>query len=318
MESLESICARLEKLSTECQAEEEAKEAEAKAKGLIIAKEGIEAEIVEAKQEIGFSARLLVQATLPHSKLPPEVTEFERSNGFVTTRIMSPKAYGLPYGTYPRLLLAWMTTEAVRTKSPDLELGRSLAAFMEKLDLGRSGGRHGAIPRLRQHMQRLFTSSVSATVKRDGEMHSIGFFPVEKFSLFWDPKNPEQQTLWQSRLSLHPRLYEEIVDRPVPVDLAAIRTLAKGRSPLALDLYQWLTFRMSYLRQPCTIPWEALQLQFGVSQEIPVRLFKAKFTRRLKQVIEVYPQAKVEPTKAGLKLWPSKTSVPMRLIQGRR
>ena len=34
---------------------------------------------------------------------------------------------GLPYGTLPRLLLAWVSTEAVRTQSPELILGDSLA-----------------------------------------------------------------------------------------------------------------------------------------------------------------------------------------------
>lgn len=283
-----------------------------------IAKEATEREIEEAEQEVGYSARLLVQATMPHSKPDPGVTEFERSNGFVTVSITGRKKYGLPYGTYPRLLLAWMTTEAVRTKSRELELGGSLAAFMAKLDLAKGGGPQGSAPRLRQHMQRLFAASVSATVERDGEIHDIGFRPVERFSLFWDPKQPDQGTLWQSNLSLTPLFFDEITKKPVPVDMAALRALVKSRSPLAIDLYQWLTFRMSYLRHPYTIPWPALQLQFGISQDIPVRLFKAKFVRRLKQVIEVYPQAKAEPTKAGLKLWPSKTSVPMRLVKGRR
>ncbi len=36
-----------------------------------IAKEGMAAELEEARQEVGFSARLLVQATLPHSKPKP-------------------------------------------------------------------------------------------------------------------------------------------------------------------------------------------------------------------------------------------------------
>ncbi len=325
MESFNAIAGRMQLVAQERQAEEALTGLEITEKAhselmrdRAIAREGVGAELAEAEQEIGFSARLLVQATLPHSKPKPGVYEFERSNGFVTVTINGRKKYGLPYGTYPRLLLAWITTEAVRTKSRELELGRSLAAFMAKLDLTKGGGPQGSAPRLRQHMQRLFTSAVSATVERGGEIHSIGFLPVEKFSLFWDPKRPGQGALWQSSLSLTPLFFDEITKKPVPVDMAALRALVKSRSPLAIDIYQWLTFRVSYLRQPTTIPWPALQLQFGISQDLPVRLFKAKFSRRLKQVIEVYPQAKVEPTKAGLKLWPSKTSVPMRLVKGRR
>ncbi len=311
METFKEICERMSRLAPV--REEQPQELTRK---LAIAKEGMAAEIEEAEREVGFSARLLVQATMPHSKPNPGVIEFSRSNGFVTVRINGVMDFGLPYGTYPRLLLAWVTTEAVRTQCPELELGRSLAAFMAKLDLTKGGG---SVSRLRQHMQRLFSSAVSATVKRDGETHHIGFLPVvDRFSLFWDPKHPEQQTLWQSNLRLSQLFFDEIVYRPVPVDMAALRMLAKSRSPLAIDLYQWLTFRMSYLRKPITIPWPALQLQFGISQKLSVRNFRREFGRRLKHVTKVYPQAKVEPTQGGLKLWPSNTSVPMRLVKGQR
>ena len=38
----------------------------------------------------------------------------------------------LHYGTLPRLLLAWVCTEAVRTQSRELVLGDSLSVFMRK------------------------------------------------------------------------------------------------------------------------------------------------------------------------------------------
>ena len=43
------------------------------------------------------------------------------------------KMIGYPYGTLPRLLLFWITREALRTNSPRIELGNSLAKFMEEL-----------------------------------------------------------------------------------------------------------------------------------------------------------------------------------------
>ena len=51
----------------------------------------------------------------------------------------------LPYGNLPRLLIAWLCTEAVRTQSPELVLGSSLSEFMRKLDIHtQSGGRASA------------------------------------------------------------------------------------------------------------------------------------------------------------------------------
>lgn len=279
--------------------------------------EAIEHEVDAARQEIGFSARLLVQTTLPHRKPPPEITEFERSNGHVTINITGRKQFGLPYGTYPRLLLTWMTTEAVRTKTPELELGRSLHEFMSKLHLGDSGGAQGHYPRLREHMQRLFTSTVSATIERGSEMHNIAVCPVERFSLFWDPKQPDQEALWHSTLKLAPLFFEEITYKPVPIDMSVLRELVKERSPMALDVYQWLTYRMSYLRQPTPIPWAALQLQIG-SDYKATRDFKRAFLCHLKRALELYPQARVSVERECLRLLPSKTHVPMRLVNGRR
>lgn len=280
-----------------------------------IANEALLREADIAVREVGYSAKLLVQATLPHSKPADGATEFKRSNGFVRVKIIADSDYGLPFGTYPRLLLTWVTTEATRTRSPQLVLGNSLSEFMSKLDLNSdNGGKRGTIPRVREHMQRLFTSTVSATYEREGESRHIGFRPVEDAHLFWDPKSPTQGALWQSTIELNQKFYEEITRHPVPVDMAALRALAKTKSPLALDIYQWLTCRMSYLREDVTIPWETLRLQFGCaekSEEYPTRAFKQQFVRRLKQVLAVYPDARVVPCNSGLLLKPSPTHVPL-------
>jgi len=277
--------------------------------------EALEQEAAEEKQEVGFNARLLVQATLPHRKPPPGVSQFQRSNGFITITINGRQEYGLPYGTYPRLLLAWVTTEAVKTGSPELKLGNSLAAFMGKLGLPTGGGPRGTYTRVRDHMTRLFTSVISATIERDNELHNLLLAPVEKFSLFWDPKRPEQEALWQSTLRLSPLFFEEITRKPVPIDMGALRELAKGRSPMALDIYQWLTYRMTWVKQPVRIPWPRLQLQFGCDYGA-TRYFKRAFLSHLKRVLEVYPQANMSIERDYLKLLPSKTHVPK--LKGRR
>ena len=61
----------------------------------------------------------------------------------------------LPFGNLPRLLLAWLSTEAVRTQSRELVLGRSLSDFMRTLGVYSSAG--GVQTRLRNQMNRLFS-----------------------------------------------------------------------------------------------------------------------------------------------------------------
>ena len=65
----------------------------------------------------------------------------------------------LPYGNLPRLLLAWVSTEAVRTGSRVLILGDSLSEFMRTLGIYNSGG--NLQTRLRNQMRRLFHCTVS-------------------------------------------------------------------------------------------------------------------------------------------------------------
>jgi hypothetical protein len=81
----------------------------------------IEAEDAKRAGRLGYLARAFVQATLPHKATI--ANEFYRENGLFSLSILAPSRVGLPYGSIPRLLLSWMTTEAVYTRSPTLELG---------------------------------------------------------------------------------------------------------------------------------------------------------------------------------------------------
>ena len=258
-------------------------------------------------------ARVLVQATMPHSAKAGN--EFSRSNGRIHVSILAPSNVGLPYGSYPRLLLAWLTTEAVRTRSSTLYLGESLSQFMAKLGLLPTGGRWGTIPRLRDQADRLFKSYVTAYENtQEGERsrsHGGNIMVADEWDLWWDPHSAaEQGTLFQSWVKLTDRFFGQVIDRPVPIDMRAIRALKK--SPLALDLYAWATYRMSYLGHRTEIPWEALQMQFGADYaESPQgrRDFKRKLIDALRKVSTVYPELRASEGEKGLLLLPSPSHV---------
>ena len=42
---------------------------------------------------------------------------------------------GLPFGPKPRLILAYLNAEALRTGSPEIEVEASLTAFVQRLKL---------------------------------------------------------------------------------------------------------------------------------------------------------------------------------------
>lgn len=257
----------------------------------------IEAEDARSAGELGFMARIFVQATLPHSR--PKEHEFERVNGRYSLHLVAPPSLGLPYGSYPRLVLAWLTTEAVRTKSPEIQLGPTFSDLMYRLGLTPVTGKRGTVPRLRDQLHRLFSTTIRWTYTDENQGHSEHQLP-------WSPRHPAQLPSWQSRVVLGREFFEEIKRSAVPIDLRVLRLLK--RSPLALDTYVWLTHRMSYLRRPCLIPWDALRQQLGADYTRRAD-FRVRFLRSLALVLQTYPRARVCEEGRGLWLIPSPSHV---------
>jgi hypothetical protein len=253
------------------------------------------AEILALDQEeaeragvVGYISRALVQASLPHSK--PKSNEFRRRNGLFELAIWSPT--GLPYGTVPRLIMSWMTTEAVRTKSRELALGDSLSDFLGSLGLFRTGGARGDITRLKDQMKRLLSSAITCTYDNGKNFSVKHVTPVESATLWWDPVNPEQISLWNSTLTLNPTFFSEITANPVPLRMKTVEAIRN--SSMALDIYCWLTYRNFYAKRSSRIPWEALQAQFGAGYPETSqgkRDFKKKFLLALRKVANAYSEA---------------------------
>lgn len=273
----------------------------------------MEAEEAKEAGALGYMARALVQATLPHKKIG--TNEFKRANGLFKLTILADSEIGLPYGSIPRLILAWVSTEAVRTKNRHLVLGNTLSSFMETLDLMPTGGRWGSITLLKNQMKKLFSSSISCSYDNGNNWAIKNINPISQADLWWTPKNPNQASLFKSTLTLNEDFFKEVITNPIPIDMRALKALKK--SPLSIDIYSWLTYRMSYLRDPTTIPWEVLQLQFGsdyATDAQGLRNFKKAFLRELKKVTLIYREAKLEDLQVGLNLKPSQTHIKHPII----
>jgi hypothetical protein len=259
---------------------------------------------------IGYMARALTIATMPHSK--PDAPVFERCNGSYTLSMVAPPSIGLPYGTKPRLLMAWIAREAVRTGERKLVLGDSLSRFMLQLGLIPTGGRWGTIAPLKEQMKRLFSCSISCIDDRPDQFSIRNVRIVDEADLWWTPQAPEQAGLWESTLLLSEPFHYELTNYPVPIDLRLVN--AFKQSSMELDIYFWLTHKASYTVKPTRpIPWELLKLQFGsdyANTPTGLRAFKFKFLRHLKHVVVAYSGARLEEVPRGLIFRPSATSVP--------
>jgi hypothetical protein len=273
----------------------------------------------EKKKARGYMSRALIHATLPHSD-PGAVPLWGRRSGQISLSIQ-PGAYfdkygkvvqvGLPFGSFPRIVLAMLTSEAVRTKSRRIYLGDSVTEFFKRLEgaerVTLRGGARGELARFREQMKRLLSARIAVTYDDENRGFGFDFLQLaDKGLLLWDSKNPEQRALFQSYIELTERFYQECVKNPVPTDMDALRVLR--RSPMAIDIFHMLTYRFSYLSEETVIPWLALQVQFGADYTRP-RDFRVNFKKQLARVKLVYQTAKVELVDGGLKLQPSPTFV---------
>ena len=149
-----------------------------------IVRQAMEIEHQEAEEAgaLAFFARILVLATMPHSR--PKDPIFERQNGKFRMLMMGDPRIGLPYGSIPRLTLAWLSTEALRHKSRTIELGESLSDFMRQLDMMPTGGRWGSITRLRNQLGRLFSTAISCAYDDDASLMR-SMFPIADQVHLW-------------------------------------------------------------------------------------------------------------------------------------
>ena len=277
------------------------------------------------KRDAAFIARELVQATLPH-KNPGDVPLWKRTNGNLTLAIQpgmhlkTSKSYGYPYGTVPRLVLFWMTTEAMRNKAKEnprrLHLGKSLKEFMLEIGLNPDNGSRGAkrsdARRLNDQMYRLFNAVISFEANAEREGRGItarrNMLVADDVVFWWDIKVPQQGTLWDNYIVLSSRFYEAITAAPVPVDVRALRALKS--SALALDLYSWLTYeayRAHKSGKPRFETWEQLQGHMGgeYTGKDALGNFRKKVKTALRKITVVYPLLKLGDRQGGITVLPA-------------
>jgi hypothetical protein len=264
--------------------------------------------------DLAYMARELVQVTLPHRN-PGDVPAWSRANGNLTMTIrpgwdaQTEKPIGYPFGNLPRLLLFWLTAEAVRTRCRTIELGNSLSDFMFQLGLNPAGrGRRSDASRLREQMERLFRATISfdRTVTEDARTGTV-WMDMQITSggeMWWSPRDPSQATLWGSWIELGEKFFRAIIAHPVPLDMRALKALK--RSPLALDLYSWLTYeayRAHKSGKGRFVAWSLLAQQMG-DDYARTTDFQQKAVAILRKVRALYPTLKLGPLRGGIRIEP--------------
>ena len=267
-------------------------------------------EASEADPDLGFMVRLMALCSLPRTN-PGNRLQYKRVNGPYKLAMIAGTDNKLPYGNLPRLLLAWVCTEAVRTQSRVLILGDSVSGFMRKLDIYSTSGEK--YTRLRNQMDRLFHASVQLIYEDEGSKASVSSFVADRTEFWWDPKHPDERSLWKSKIRLGEDFFNEIISHPVPLDMNILKALK--RSSLGLDWYLWLTYRTFALRAPLRLSWRSLYRQFGADlaragDKNTVNRFRTECLRELKKIKAAWPELNYATAKGVLILSPSKPAIP--------
>ena len=263
---------------------------------------------LEGLGEAGYSYSAWCLAGLPHRDQPKSEawvieTDFARlliRPGIRLRDDNTQEHLGIPFGSFARLLLVDWQTEALERGSQEIHIGRSASAVVTRLGLTRGGPTNGKII---EQIERLATCSVDFAFGSDKKGVIVNERLVEAFSYVADP-DPRARpgARMVERLLLSQAFFDELRRHPVLVDKAALKDLTT--SPLAIDIYLWLAFRLHSLPQETPIGWHKLWRQFG-SRVGALKNFKPQFEGPLHLALSAYRGAKVRVTDRGLLLEPS-------------
>nr|WP_015062356.1 replication protein RepA [Acetobacter pasteurianus]AFK89006.1 IncW-like replication protein [Acetobacter pasteurianus] len=247
---------------------------------------------------------VLCQVGLPRRQITG--TTFERRNGKASLLITAGKAWDgknwqqqlVPYGTRPRLALFHISTEAIRLQSRTVPIGRSISAFMRRLNMDTNGRNMTAF---RQQMNAL----CACHMQLGYGIQNMDAKPIQKYDAWTNNGELGKESV----IELSEKFWLGLKDAAVPLDSRALEALQ--HSCLALDIYTWLAHRLRRVSKQNgeIVSWANMREQFG-QEYSDDKNFKRTFNAALRQVLEVYPQARLEPLRVrGLKLLPSPAPV---------
>jgi hypothetical protein len=255
-----------------------------------------------------YQHTILCQTGLPYRDPGSSVRRWQRSQGAAHLQIEAGSAFhpglntfvdvGLPFGPKPRLILAHLNAEALRTGAPTIYVEDSLTSFVHRLGLTRDGR---TIRVVKDQLARLAASEIRLAVAySDREARQVQAHLIGEFDL-WLPKDERRRVMWPSTVTLDPRYFESLTRHAVPLDERTIGALA--HSAMALDIYTWLAQRLHRVEpsRPAFIPWKAVKDQFGPDYDRMVE-FRRVFRRTLELVLGHYRGARIELDQQGMTL----------------
>jgi hypothetical protein len=265
---------------------------------------------------IGYLYSGWCQAALPHRRLADtegwqiqsEHTSLIVEPGMRLGAAGKPIPVGIPYGSRAKLILIYLQTEAIRTQSREIELGRSLRAWLTRLGITVSGPSAAAV---RDQAERISRCRLTFQIQKGSATGLMNQNIVDEAIFMDEADEGRQGTLFLTTAKLSEGFFSQLTRHPVPLEEAAIKQLSNNS--MALDAYAWLAYRLHSLRRPTLVPWPSLMGQFGGGFG-QIKHFKPRFLASVRLALAVYPDAWVDEESEGLLLHNSKPPISRKLI----
>ena len=279
----------------------------------------------EAETVPAFLHSALCAMSLPARRPKDEMAPIIRQDGRYTLAItpkptlirrdgeVTMQSLGVPFGSYPRIILIYIMSEAVRTGSRDVYLGGSFADWLRRLGYDNAThGSRGTASLLKHQLDRLL--ACEWMIRWDDNDADDAAFAVKEVKLsneYAGLKGKDGSFIREIRLA--EGFFSHLREHAVPLNEAAIRELRNN--PTALDLYTYLAYRLLRISgdRPHILSWEQLATHLGSAAESP-RKFRQTIRQNWDLVSAVYPNARVDMTGPLIKMWASPPPIEKKLV----
>ncbi len=256
-------------------------------------------------ERMGFTYSGFALTSLPHK---PQAGPTWRREGHNLTLVLqagidrNEKSIGLPYGSYARFILLFLQSEAIRTGSREIELGRSMRVWLGCMGLSIGGMTYKKVS---EQARRISGCTLTFFADKSGaQIKSRGGFVKTEITM--TNALGDQPALWQDRVLLDEDFFRALREHPVPLSEAALRAI--GPRSMVIDVYIWLAYRLHALKRDVEVGWPALYAQFGAGFGT-IRRFRQHFLECLALAVAAYPEARVTVGDRGLNLRPSRPAI---------
>ena len=259
----------------------------------------VDAEALFGPSPVGFHHSVMMMCFLPQKRLPPGERAYTTRHGRAALSVeagalANPDNVGeirrcaVPFGSRARMVVPYVNACAVRNRGPEVDLGRSLRAFLGRLGISFDGRRGKAVA---EQVEAVAAASiVLGQWAGDRAVTSAG--RIAHQVTFWMARDAAERLVWEPAMRLSDDYYAALAERPVPVDMRHLAKLA--RSPRRMDLYAWLAYRTARIPagREVHVPTESLRAVFAPDMEA-ARMFRLRLGADLRAIAAVYRDFRV-------------------------